>query len=392
MGEVVSGDYSRWVQPDMLHSVTSYMLFKALFSSHNNNNLFELEHTVRQAVPQNGLPLFAFIDNHDQPRIASNVTNKKFLPTLYALMYTLPGIPSIYYGSEWGIEGVKEGGSDAPMRPYIDIGNRPAGRDDLGTPSLPAYLAKLAEARRGSNALKLGGYRLIFLEYQKPYVFERAHGDEKVAVAVNISGHSESVNLSGYSQNGLVDLLTGEVFSASQLGNIQILPHSARILAAGDAIPLVGRDAPIAPPVAAQTAGGHAEPPQPPSINIRAYVPHTDEAKLFVLMRDEGHEWQEYWGAGAGRYKQAIASSSVFVACAGDEIAGFVRAKDDNGFGVYIYDLLVAKPYRGMNIGRRLADRVKLGFPGNTIYVMSDVDEYYQKQGYERHGSIFEVR
>ena len=226
MGEVVSGDYTRWVQPGLLHSVTSYMLFKALYSSHNNNNLFELAHTVSSAAPQNGLPLFAFADNHDQPRIASNVTDKNSLKTIYTLMYTLPGIPSIYYGSEWGIEGVKQGGSDAALRPYIDIDNPP-----VKIPELPSYLAKLAQIRRSSNALKLGGYRQIYLEYHRPYVFEREYGGEKIAVAVNICGNNESISLASYSPDGLADLLTGEVFTASQLSDIPLLPHSGRILA-----------------------------------------------------------------------------------------------------------------------------------------------------------------
>ena len=100
MGEVVSGDYSGWVNPDVLHSVTNYITYKSLFSSHNSNNLYELASCLTQAIPDNGAALYNFLDNHDQPRIASNVADPAHLRTLYTLLFTLPGVPSIYYGSE----------------------------------------------------------------------------------------------------------------------------------------------------------------------------------------------------------------------------------------------------------------------------------------------------
>ncbi|MCL2881079.1 MAG: alpha-amylase family glycosyl hydrolase, partial [Treponema sp.] len=124
MGEVVAGDYTRWVNASTLHSVTNYILYKSLFSSHNDNNLHELAYCLQNSVPDNGLPLYMFLDNHDQNRIASNVSNPAYLNTLYALLFTLPGVPSVYYGSEWGIRGVKKSNSDQDLRPYIDIDKR----------------------------------------------------------------------------------------------------------------------------------------------------------------------------------------------------------------------------------------------------------------------------
>ena len=37
------------------------------------------------------------------------------------LVYTVPGIPSIYYGSEFGIPGNKENGSDWNLRPDLNL-------------------------------------------------------------------------------------------------------------------------------------------------------------------------------------------------------------------------------------------------------------------------------
>ena len=122
-------------------------------------------------------------------------------------------------------------------------------------------------------------------------------------------------------------------------------------------------------------------------IKIRHYR-KADEENLFAMIKAEGSEWADYHGE---KYQQALANSAVLVAHEGDELCGFVRYKDDDGFGVYIYDLLVAPAKRGRNLGRALMERVCTEFPGMTVYVMSDIDEYYEKQGFRRIGSIFEV-
>ena len=223
MGEVVHGDYSRWVNPTTLHSVTNYVLYKSLFSSHNDNNLYELAYCLQNAVPENGLPLHTFLDNHDQPRIASNVSNPEHLNTLYSLLFTLPGIPSIYYGSEWGFQGKKEYGSDQNLRPYINIENR-AGYDTW----LTGHISRLAKIRQSEKALRYGGYKHIYWEYNRPFVFERSYDSERIFVAVNIADHNEVINLSGCSNRGLWDLLQEEQIDAPD--RVQMRPHSVRIL------------------------------------------------------------------------------------------------------------------------------------------------------------------
>ncbi|MCL1982374.1 MAG: alpha-amylase family glycosyl hydrolase [Clostridiales bacterium] len=217
MGEVVAGNYPQWVNDSMLHSVTGYQLYKSLFSSHNSNNMYELAHTVSQSAPNNGLPHYNFLDNHDQPRIIDNVTNPAFLKTLYPLLYTLPGIPSIYYGSEWEIHGKKEGGSDQPLRPYIDIGNAPADTD------VTRLIRKLAEIRSAHPALKYGSYQQVYLQYRRPFVFERRFEGERILVAVNISDSVETVNAG---EATMCDLLSGETVNTAEL---TIQPHSAMI-------------------------------------------------------------------------------------------------------------------------------------------------------------------
>lgn len=122
MGEVIHGDYSRWVNDQMLHSVTNYELHKGLYSGHNDHNYFEIAHSVKRLLGICGdYRLYTFMDNHDVERIYSKLNNKEHLSLVMLLVYTLYGIPSMYYGSEFGIEGKKEQGSDWNLRPYLDL-------------------------------------------------------------------------------------------------------------------------------------------------------------------------------------------------------------------------------------------------------------------------------
>jgi len=222
MGEVVHGDYSNWVNDRSLHSVTNYILYKSLFSSHNDNNLYELAYCLSASVPDNGLPLYTFLDNHDQSRIASNVSNPAYLNTLYALLFTLPGVPSVYYGSEWGITGVKEHGSDHSLRPYINIDNR----FNYST-RLTEYISRLIYLRQKEKALKYGVYKQIYLEYNRPFIFERSYENERIFIAVNIASRDEELNFYSHCKKRLIDLFTGECVSNHQ---IMMKPFSVKIL------------------------------------------------------------------------------------------------------------------------------------------------------------------
>ena len=222
MGEVVHGNYANWVNNQTLHSVTNYILYKSLLSSHNDNDLYELAYCLSTSVPDNGLPLLSFLDNHDQPRIASNVSNPAYLNTLYALLFTLPGVPSVYYGSEWGIKGIKENGSDQGIRPYIDIE-----KSASYSIWLTEHINKLICIRKNEKALKYGSYKQVYLEYMRPFIFERCYENERIVIAINISNNSEIINLNENYRCGLIDLLYGGRINS---GFIQIKPHSVLIL------------------------------------------------------------------------------------------------------------------------------------------------------------------
>lgn len=186
MGEVIHGDYARWANDEMLHSVTNYELHKGLYSGHNDHNYFEIAHTIRREFDENGgiyrgRTLYSFVDNHDVDRIMSKLNNKEHIYPVYTLLYTLPGIPSIYYGSEWGIEGKKMGANDDGMRPCLELSRM---QEENAHPKLTEHIRKLGELRKGNEVLAEGKYRELLLT-NRQYAFARILGDQAVMVAVN---------------------------------------------------------------------------------------------------------------------------------------------------------------------------------------------------------------
>ncbi len=188
MGEVIHGDYSRWVNEHTLHSVTNYHLHKALFSGHNDHNYFEIAHTVRRQLGMGlgtDVRLYSFVDNHDVERIISKLNNRAHYLPVHILLYTLPGIPSVYYGSEFGVEGKKERYSDASIRPALDL-------EELKKQDNPyvEIIKALGRIHLSEKALSYGEYRELELTTTK-YAFAR--GD--VIITVNNSDTPASFDL-----------------------------------------------------------------------------------------------------------------------------------------------------------------------------------------------------
>ncbi len=186
MGEVIHGDYARWVNDEMLHSVTNYELWKGLYSGHNDHNYFEIAHTIRRQFDANGgiykgCRLYSFVENHDVDRIVNKLNEKGFLQSVYTLLYTLPGIPSVYYGGEWGVEGRKEGACDDRLRPHLVLSEM---ETNPLIPELKGLLCKLGAIHQANPALTDGVYRELLLT-NRQYAFARILGNEAVITAVN---------------------------------------------------------------------------------------------------------------------------------------------------------------------------------------------------------------
>ncbi len=221
-GEIVGGDYAGLAREGHLDSVTNYECFKGLYSSLNDRNYFEIAHSIRRLFGQGGLiehlPASNFADNHDVDRVASTIRDKNLLVPLYTLLYTMPGFPTVYYGSEQGIEGKKAFGTDAPLRPPYE-----AICFSEDTP-LFKTIAKLGNVRANCRALRYGAYRELFIKSEQ-FGFMRETQDEHAAVLLNCA--EQDINIDTPLSGRFYDLLSGETIEG---GGVSIPAFSARIL------------------------------------------------------------------------------------------------------------------------------------------------------------------
>ena len=217
MGEVIHGDYSRWVNGETLHSVTNYTLHKALYSGHNDHNYFEIAHTVRRLQNMGTLKLYNFVDNHDVERIYTKLTNKAHFAPVHVLLYTLPGVPSIYYGSEFGIEGRKEYGSDDSLRPALNIEDY---KDSVKTNPCTALIAALGKVRQTVPALSYGSYDELMLT-NRQFAYARDLDGTRVIVSANNDDAPAGMHLAAGNCAAYIGALSGEKVSV-QDGHINI--------------------------------------------------------------------------------------------------------------------------------------------------------------------------
>ena len=209
LGETLHGDYNRWMNPEMLDSVTNYECYKGLFSSFNEMNMFEIAHSInRQFGSENwclyrGKHLYTFVDNHDVNRIATMLKTKEHLPLIYTLMFMMPGIPAVYYGSEFGVTGDKNQGGDDQLRPEFDLEKMKS----EGIRDLTEHISKLAEIEKEHPAAALGDYKQVQLT-NRQYAFSRSAEGETLLTVINADANpfTFNLNMGGEKEN----LLTGE--------------------------------------------------------------------------------------------------------------------------------------------------------------------------------------
>lgn len=213
LGEVLGDNAGYMFSEAHLDSITDYPGFKGLWSSFNSLNMFEMAHTIKRNYGEmyRGQTLFSFVDNHDVERIASKLTDLEKLPLIYGMLFSLPGIPCIYYGSEWGQTGKKEQGSDASLRPEYE---KPLPND------LTKYIKKLVEIRNKYKALQLGEYNERILT-NKQFVFERVFENQKIIIALNLDENEYTISLNEQKAHSLI-----ENISIDSLNNVILLPKS----------------------------------------------------------------------------------------------------------------------------------------------------------------------
>ena len=222
LGEVLHGEYGRMLNEMNIHSVTNYQCYKGIHSAFNSENMFEIIHSLLRLFEDQpwavarGAHLLSFADNHDVTRIASIIQNPNRLPLVYAMVFGMPGIPCVYYGSEWGTKADKSQG-DPALRPCFD---KPEWNE------LTDFIAKLTVAKEGSEALNYGGFRSVVLT-NKQCIFERKSEHERVLVAINMDSNDYTAHFDA-GCGMAVDLITGENFD---FGGGSLLPaYSAKFL------------------------------------------------------------------------------------------------------------------------------------------------------------------
>ena len=224
IGEMIGGDYNQIMGDDMCHSVTNYECYKGLYSSLNSMNLFELVHSLmRQFGPEpwtlyRGRHLLNFADNHDVTRLASILTNPAHLPLAYTLLFGMPGMPILYYGSEWGVKAHKSEG-DPALRPCFE---KPEWN------ALTDHIAGCAKAFSTSKALQYGEFKSLVLT-NRQCVFERrlSDGSERVLVAVNADENPYTAH-ADFGAGEATDLITGKKVSFE--GGLNLPPCTGYLL------------------------------------------------------------------------------------------------------------------------------------------------------------------
>ena len=207
LGECLHGDYNIWCNDSMLDSVTNYECYKGLYSSFNCANMHEIGYSLnRQFADEQwtiykGKNLYCFVDNHDVTRVASILTDKRNLPLIYALLFAMPGIPSVYYGSEFGLTAQKAQGDDA-LRPECSAAFAERSFNDLA-----AYISRLYSVRTSSPALCRGGYKQLHIN-SKQLVFRRSFEGENIIFALNMDDAPYTAHFDAGAADG-TDLVTG---------------------------------------------------------------------------------------------------------------------------------------------------------------------------------------
>ncbi|OFK23435.1 alpha-amylase family glycosyl hydrolase [Olsenella sp. HMSC062G07] len=207
VGETLFGDYRRWMGEGLCDAVINYELYKGLWSSMNARNMHEVAYSLKRQSGSEpwdlytGCHLLTFLDNHDVARIATQLADVRQLPALYGLLFGAPGVPALYYGSEWGITGEKRPG-DHEIRPALAAPESNA---------LTELIAALAAARRpgapGSEALAWGDYEELQVS-PTTLVFQRASEHERVIVAVNAGDEACTLHFDARCGRA-TDLVTG---------------------------------------------------------------------------------------------------------------------------------------------------------------------------------------
>ncbi len=313
IGEIVHGDYSYWANDEMFDSVTNYECYHAIFTSHNERNYFNIMGSVERQYGEFGvyknLCLYNFLDNHDVNRIASALDNPDTLQCAYTLLYTMCGAPSIYYGSEFGLKGIRTENSDSGLRPCINIDNIP----DKNS-SLYELICRLGKIREENIILQEGSFEIIELKNQA-VLFKRVRDNCTVYVALNISDWDYIFNFNCQYRT-LEDKLTGEIFKESGGNNFMSIradKNQARILVQANDALQPGTVSSQAPTQESAPAAPESYIPAPLPIPHSDILPAGESGQQLVIGGHYRHfKGGEYVVLSVGRHSETLETLVVY--------------------------------------------------------------------------------
>jgi len=224
IGEIIGGNYNRIANPQMLDACTNYICYKGLYSSYNDENLFEISYSLNQEFGSNKEAIYAnmmmmnFADNHDVTRLASIVRKQEYLKLVYGTMFSMPGVPCIYYGSEWGMQGKKQNG-DQELRPYFE---------NSETNELSHFIKRIIAIRSKTPELLYGNYRNVVIR-NKQLIFERSLNGSSVYIAINLDSESYLCQCELYMERAKELIMETEMVVKN---NILMPPYSIQIVKA----------------------------------------------------------------------------------------------------------------------------------------------------------------
>jgi len=182
-----------WLQGDQFDSVMNYELLNIIWNFIGERYvLFKTDVVGFQQClgkyfvqyQKNVLPyMFNMVDSHDTARVMSVVNgdiNKAKL--IYLIQFIMPGTPSIYYGSEIGLEGVQESARGCMVF------------DDYTTINpLYCHLRRLISLRRKYEIFRQSDYEVCMLDQRKNSIALKKKNDaQEMIVLINNSNKKQS--------------------------------------------------------------------------------------------------------------------------------------------------------------------------------------------------------
>ncbi|BBY00959.1 alpha-amylase family protein [Mycobacterium seoulense] len=231
VGELIHGDYAAVVRAATFDSATQYELWKAIWSSLNDGNFFELDWALqRHGEFVAGFAPLTFVGNHDVTRIASRLERAEHVAHALVILLTVGGVPSVYAGDELRLRGVKEeryGGDDA-VRP--EFGSPPMELDAFGA-QIWALHQFLIGLRRRHPWLHRATTTALRLE-NRHYVYETRSGADALLVALNIGDEPMRVALKALGTAHRQVIGGSSAPPREVVDELVVEPHGWRILSA----------------------------------------------------------------------------------------------------------------------------------------------------------------